>query len=50
MALTNHYLPSVRLKNHYDEVNEAMFQAVNGPCEIIFCFSGTEKSDFNKFA
>jgi hypothetical protein len=50
MALTDHNLPSGRLKNYNDEVNEAMFQAVVRPCEIIFCFPVIENSDFHEVA
>jgi hypothetical protein len=36
------------LKNDFEEVNEAMFQGVDGPCELIFCISGIEKVTFMK--
>jgi hypothetical protein len=36
MVLRNTNLPSGRLKNNYDEVDEAKFQGVEGPCELIF--------------
>jgi hypothetical protein len=38
------------LKNDYDEVDEAMFQGVDGPWEIIFYISGNAKSDFHVVA
>jgi hypothetical protein len=44
MALGNHKLPSGLLKCDFGEVDKAMFQGVDGPCEIFF------QSDFNEVA
>jgi hypothetical protein len=38
------------LKNDFDEVDEAMFQGVQGPFLLIFNISGIEKSDIHKVA
>jgi hypothetical protein len=32
------------LKDDIDDFEEAMFQGVEMPCEIIFCIQGIEKS------
>jgi hypothetical protein len=49
MELRNN-LPSGRPKKDYDDVDEAMFQGVEGPCELILCIPRIEKSDFHEFA
>jgi hypothetical protein len=36
------------IKNDFGEVNEAMFQGVERPCKIIFCFLGIKKSDLDE--
>jgi hypothetical protein len=38
------------LKKDYDEVDEAMIQGVDEPCELIFCIPGIKKCDFNEVA
>jgi hypothetical protein len=38
MVLTTHNLPSDRIKNDIGEVDEAVYQGVKMPCEIIFAF------------
>jgi hypothetical protein len=38
------------LKNEFVEVDEAMFQGVDGPCDNILCNPGKEKSDFHEVA
>jgi hypothetical protein len=48
IALRNHNLPSGRLKNDNDEVDEAMFQGVDGPCELIFLIRESKKMTFVK--
>jgi hypothetical protein len=50
MVLRNPNLPSGRLKNDYDGVDEAKFQGVVVPCELIFWIPGFEKGDFNEEA
>jgi hypothetical protein len=32
------------LKNDIGEVDEVMYQGVERPCELIFCFMGNEKA------
>jgi hypothetical protein len=34
------------LKNDLGDVDEAMFQCVERPCEIIFCITGIEKANW----
>jgi hypothetical protein len=41
--LRTHNLPSGRLRNDFGEIDEAMFQGVNRPYEIIFCNTGIKK-------
>jgi hypothetical protein len=48
MALGNRNLFSRRPKNDFVEVDEAIFQGVQGPCEHIFCILGIEKSDLDE--
>jgi hypothetical protein len=36
------------LKKDFGEVNEAIFQAVERPCELIFYNLGIEKIDLNE--
>jgi hypothetical protein len=50
MALRTHNLPSGRLKNDFVEVDEAMFQVVVRPYELIFCNLNIEKSDLDEIA
>jgi hypothetical protein len=38
------------LKNEFGEVDEAMFQGVERPCEPIFCIQGIEKSYLDEVA
>jgi hypothetical protein len=38
------------LKKDFGEVDEAMFQGVERPGEIIFTILGTEKSDLDEVA
>jgi hypothetical protein len=38
------------LKDDFDKVDETMFQGVDGPCELIFCIPGIEKSVFHDLA
>jgi hypothetical protein len=38
------------LKNDFVEVDEAMFQGVKRPCELIFCILGFKKSDLDDVA
>jgi hypothetical protein len=40
MALRILNLLSGRLKKEFDEFDEALFQGVERPCELIFCFLG----------
>jgi hypothetical protein len=49
MALRTHNLPSGRLKKNFVEVDEAMFQGVERPCEFILCFLGIEKKYLDEF-
>jgi hypothetical protein len=44
MALRTHNLPSGRLKKDFGEVDEAMFQGVEGLFELIFCIPCMEKA------
>jgi hypothetical protein len=44
MTLRTHNLPFGRLKNDFGEVDEAMFQGVERPYELIFCILSIEKS------
>jgi hypothetical protein len=50
MALRIHNFPSGRLKNKFGEVDEAMFQGMERPCELIFCILGIKKSDLDEVA
>jgi hypothetical protein len=50
MALRRHNLPSIRLKNHFREVDEEMFQGAEMPYELIFCILSIEKSDLDEVA
>jgi hypothetical protein len=50
MALRTRNLPSRRLKKDFVEVDEAMFQGVERPCELIFCILGIEKSYLDEAA
>jgi hypothetical protein len=50
MGLRNHNLPWGNLKNDFGEVEKAMFQGVERPCEIIFRNVGIEKGDFYEVA
>jgi hypothetical protein len=43
MDLRTRNLPSWRLKNDFGEINEAMFQGVEGPYELIFYILGIQK-------
>jgi hypothetical protein len=47
MAMRSHNLPCERLKNDFREVDEAIFQGVEMPCEIIFWIPWIEKSYFD---
>jgi hypothetical protein len=38
------------LENDFGEVDESLFQSVERHIEIILCFLGIEKSDFEEFA
>jgi hypothetical protein len=38
------------LKNDLGEVDESLFQGVEKPNELILCFLGIEKSDFDEVA
>jgi hypothetical protein len=38
------------LKCDFSEVDEAMFQGVEKPGELILCILGSKKSDLDKFA
>jgi hypothetical protein len=44
MILRTRNLPSGCFKNDFGEVDKAMFQGVERPCEFIFCILGTEKA------
>jgi hypothetical protein len=48
MALRTHNLPSGRLKYDFDEVDEAMFQGVDGPSERILGHPWNRKMTFLK--
>jgi hypothetical protein len=50
MVLRYLILPSERLKNEFGEVDvdEAMFQGVERPCELIFCILGIERSHLDE--
>jgi hypothetical protein len=50
MALRIHNLPSGRIKNDFGEVDEAMFQGVEGPFALIFCILGIENNDMDEVA
>jgi hypothetical protein len=50
MGQRTHNLPSGRLKNDFGEIDEAMFQGVEGPYEIIFCILSIEESDLDEVA
>jgi hypothetical protein len=43
MALRTHNVHSGRLKNVFVEIDEAMFQGVEGPCDRVFCILGIRK-------
>jgi hypothetical protein len=49
-ALWNHNLPSGRLIIDFSEFDEAMFQGVERPCELIFFFLGIRKSELVEVA
>jgi hypothetical protein len=36
--------------NDIGEVEEAIFQDVEIPCQIIFCFQGIQKSEMDEFS
>jgi hypothetical protein len=38
------------LKYDFVEVDETMFQGVDGPCELIFCIPGNEERDCHDVA
>jgi hypothetical protein len=46
MALRNHMFLDV-LKKDFVEVDEAIVQGVERPCEKIFCILGIEKSELD---
>jgi hypothetical protein len=48
MALWTHNLTSERKKNDFGEVDEAMFQGVQRPYELIFSIPSIEKSELNE--
>jgi hypothetical protein len=48
MALRSHNQPSGRLKNEFGEVDEAIFQDVERPCELFFCIHGVEKNELDE--
>jgi hypothetical protein len=50
MVLTTNNLSSERIKNDFGEVDEAIFQGVQMPCEIIFCILGIEINEMDKVA
>jgi hypothetical protein len=50
MALRTHNLSPTRLKNDFDDVDEARFQGVQRPCEPISCILCIEKIDLDKVA
>jgi hypothetical protein len=43
MALKTHYLPSGRLQCFFGDVDVAMFQGAEGPCELILYIVGIQK-------
>jgi hypothetical protein len=43
-------MPSGRIKNDFGEVDEALFQSVEGPCELIFCILRVERNDLDEVA
>jgi hypothetical protein len=49
MGLRTLILPSGRLKKQL-EVDEAMFQSVERPCELIFWILDNERSDLHEIA
>jgi hypothetical protein len=48
LALRTNYLLSERIKNGFREVDEAMFQGVEMPCEFILCIPGIKKSELDE--
>jgi hypothetical protein len=50
MALRTHNLPSGRLKNDFREFDEAMFQGVERPFELILWNMDIEKSNLDETA
>jgi hypothetical protein len=43
----NHNLPSGRLKNDYVEVDGAMYEGVERPCELISCILDIQKNELD---
>jgi hypothetical protein len=50
MALRTHNMNMDVLKNDFGNVDEAMFQGIERPREIILCIQGFEKSDLDDVA
>jgi hypothetical protein len=44
MTMRTHNVHSGRPKNDFGEVDDAIFQGVENPCELIFCILGIEES------
>jgi hypothetical protein len=38
------------LKNNFVEVDEALFQGIENPCDLIFCVMGIGKSELDEVA
>jgi hypothetical protein len=50
IALRTHNLPSRRLKKDFGEDDEALFQCVELPRELILCFLGIEMINLDEVA
>jgi hypothetical protein len=50
MDLRAHNMPSVHLKFDFGEIDEAKFQDVEEPFEVIFFILCIEESDLDEFA
>jgi hypothetical protein len=50
MDLRTNKIPSVHLKYDLGKIEDAMFQDVGEPCNVIFCILRIEERDFDEFA
>jgi hypothetical protein len=48
MVVRTHNLPTGLLNNDFFEVDEAIYQGVDSPYELTFCFRRIEKIDLDE--